>query len=801
MHMTAMTALLSHWRRRPIQLLTLVVGLALATALWSAVEAINAEARASYARAAALLGQNRLDGLASVDGRRLDEAIFVKLRRAGWLVSPMLEGVRRFGSARIKVLGIDPLTLPAEAQAALSSPGSLAGFLSRSGLVLAAPETADKLRGMVTQEIREAADVPPGVAITDIGQAQALLDAPGQISRLVLAPEQPMGQPPLETLAPELVRKAPSAAGDIARLTDSLHLNLKAFGLLSFAVGLFIVHATIGLAFEQRRPLVRTLRALGVPGRTLMGLMLAELALLAVAGGVIGVALGYAVAAALLPDVAATLSGLYGASVAGSLTLRGSSVAEALAMALAGTLMAAGQGLWRLTSLPLLVSAQPQAWLGASERVLRLQIAAAAVLYAVAGAIHAFGTGLFWGFVLMGVVLLASALALPWLLMLVLTAGARLSAGPLQQWFWADTRQQLSGLSLALMALLLALATNVGVGTMVSSFRQTFVGWLDQRLASELYVSARSEKEAAAIGAWLAARADAVLPIAQAEGQIEGQPVTIYGVADHATYREHWPLIASGEDTWDKVAKGRAVLVNEQLARRMKLGPGDTITIPGGWRTTIAGIYSDYGNPLAQVMIGIEQLTSRYPEAQRLRFAVRVDPAKAAVVAGDLKETFDLPEETVIDQAGVKALSIATFERTFTVTAALNVLTLGIAGVAMLASLLTLASMRVTQVAPVWAIGVTKSALARLEVVRSALLAALTAIVSVPLGLALAWVLLTVVNVEAFGWRLPMFLFPNEWLTLGVMAMLAAVLAAALPALTLARLSPSALLKVFADER
>ena len=45
----------------------------------------------------------------------------------------------------------------------------------------------------------------------------------------------------------------------------------------------------------------------------------------------------------------------------------------------------------------------------------------------------------------------------------------------------------LPGLSLALMALMLALATNIGVGTMVSSFRQTFVGWLDQRLVSEFY--------------------------------------------------------------------------------------------------------------------------------------------------------------------------------------------------------------------------------------------------------------------------------------------------------------------------
>ena len=42
-----LAALLSHWRRHPGQAATLELGLALATALWTGVQAINAEARAS----------------------------------------------------------------------------------------------------------------------------------------------------------------------------------------------------------------------------------------------------------------------------------------------------------------------------------------------------------------------------------------------------------------------------------------------------------------------------------------------------------------------------------------------------------------------------------------------------------------------------------------------------------------------------------------------------------------------------------------------------------------------------------
>jgi putative ABC transport system permease protein len=72
---------------------------------------------------------------------------------------------------------------------------------------------------------------------------------------------------------------------------------------------------------------------------------------------------------------------------------------------------------------------------------------------------------------------------------------------------------------------------------------------------------------------------------------------------------------------------------------------------------------------------------------------------------------------------------------------------------------------------------------------------------ALPVGLALAWVLLAVVNVEAFGWRLPMQVFPADWLRLLALSVLAAGIAAAFPALRLSRLAPARLLQVFSQER
>jgi putative ABC transport system permease protein len=788
---TALSALLSHWRRHPLQLAMLLLGLALATALWSGVQAINAEARAAYARAAGTLGQDRLDRLVGP----LTVARYAELRREGWPVSPVLEG--RIGAVR--VLGIEPLTLPEGAGVSGLPTLSEAGGLLAGQAVLVHPETPQRIgaAGLFDGvEIVTSPDLPPMTVLADIGLVERLLDQPGQVTALLIDPARPLPGP----IPPDLTLQKAAPDDGLARLTDSFHLNLTAFGFLAFAVGIFIVHSAVGLAFEQRRPVFRTLRSLGVSARQLGGLVLVELLTLALVAGVAGVALGYTVAAALLPDVAATLGGLYGAPVPGALTLRADWALAGIAMAVLGTLVAAAQGLWQVWRLPILASAQPRAWGRASGRARRMQAVAGLALWVLGGLALVVGQGLWAGFVVLAGLLLGAALVLPFVLAGLLALTTRAASGVLGGWFWADTRQQLPGLSLALMALLLAVATNVGVGTMVASFRSTFTGWLDQRLASELYVTAEDVAEAERMRVWLEPRVDAVLPIIEADQMLGGQPGTVYGVADHATYRQNWPLLSAVPDVWDLVRDGTGVLVNEQMARRQGLALGDPVELPSG-TLPVVGVYSDYGNPSPQIILGMIAFQARYPDAVGLRFALRLPPDRVDAVSAELRAEFGLQDGALVDQAGIKAFSLAVFDRTFTVTGALNGLTLGVAALAMLASLLTLAGLRLPQLAPVWAMGLTRRRLAGMDLLRTVVLAALTAVLALPLGLALAWVLLAVVNVEAFGWRLPMQIFPGDWLRLLAAALVAALAAGLLPALKLAKTSPAAMLRVFANER
>jgi putative ABC transport system permease protein len=812
-----LAVLLSHWRRHPMQLATLLIGLISATALWSGVQALNQQARHSYDRAAATFGGTRTAMLAATNGVIFPQKLFVDLRRAGWPVSPVLEGRIQIGGRSFRLMGIEPVTLPSEVgNAPTIGRARLQAFMTPPGEMLVAPETLADLKlaegarpeasGAVLPPLRVQPNLVPGVLVVDIGIAQTILKMPDQLSRLLVGKASGK-RATLEGVTGDKLRLIePDAETDLERLTDSFHLNLTAFGLLSFFVGLFIVNSAIGLAFEQRLPVLRTLRACGVSARMLNAVLVLELVSLALVAGLVGLVCGYFIAGALLPDVAASLRGLYGAQIPGQLTLQPQWWFAGIAISILGALAAAATSLTKALRLPLLATAQPYAWQQAQRRWLTWQSALAFVAFAAAGGFLWFGDSLISGFAVLAAMMLGAALILPMFLEIALSIGQRYARAPLGIWFWADSRQQLSGLSLALMALLLALAVNVGVSTMVESFSRTFLVWLDGRLAADVYVNAANDAQAAEIRAWLRERpeVEAILPGGRADTQFAGAPLEVLGLPDHATYRDNWTLLQSVDNAWKRLRPGNAALVSEQLSRRLNLSVGDRIEVPasgGNWPLDVVGIYADYGNPKNQIAVNFAALTRRFPEIPLTRMGLRVAPENIPAVISALKEKFGLDDRSIADQATMKAESTRIFNRTFSVTAALNTFTLGVAGIALLTSLLTLANSRLPQLAPLWAIGITRRRLAAIELLKTMSVALITTIFALPLGLLVAWCLLAIVNVKAFGWRLPFHVFPLQLLWLTGVAMVAAMAASVLPVIRLARMQPASLIRIFANER
>src|SRR5947209_949584 len=193
-----LAVLMSHWRRHPMQLATLLIGLISATALWSGVQALNQQARDSYQRAAATFGGARTAMLVSRNGATFPQQLFVDLRRAGWPVSPVLEGRVLIEGRSFKLLGIEPLTIPVEVgNAPAVGRSGLQSFLTPPGETLVAPEVLADLavaegatpllsNNLSLPPLRVQPQLVPGVLVVDIGVAQRLLNRPDQISRLLV---------------------------------------------------------------------------------------------------------------------------------------------------------------------------------------------------------------------------------------------------------------------------------------------------------------------------------------------------------------------------------------------------------------------------------------------------------------------------------------------------------------------------------------------------------------------------------------------------------------------------------------
>jgi len=135
--------------------------------------------------------------------------------------------------------------------------------------------------------------------------------------------------------------------------------------------------------------------------------------------------------------------------------------------------------------------------------------------------------------------------------------------------------------------------------------------------------------------------------------------------------------------------------------------------------------------------------------------------------------------------------SMAVFDRTFRITEVLRLLSVAVAFVGILSALMAVQLERRKEFAVLRALGLTRGQVSLLIMIESAVLGLLAALLAVPAGLAMAWVLTDAIQYRAFGWTMPFLMnaTPLGWtLLLGVAA---ALLAGLYPAWQASRHDPA----------
>ena len=805
-------ALLSHYWRHPWQAVFLLAGLVAGVALWSAVQIINSHARASYAEADFVLGAQATHWIRSRSGAGIAQADYIALRRAGFRqVFPVVQArVSTADNAPLAIIATDLLALPA---GMAGEGGDALGDANLDWLAFVQPPyqawfpaaMADEL-GVAEGEqlvLRDGRALPPALIAAreqqgrqifmDVGAALSLLGR-DTFTALAVGPISPDTAARLAAALPaDLMLEANQQRLDLTQLTASLHTQLTAMSLLSFAVGLFIVFNAVRFSLWYRRPTLRTLRLVGVSVRALTLAIVTETLVWSVVGCALGLLAGFGIGHALLPSVSASLQNLYGAVVGAELLLDPVTIAIAWGMTLIGLAFALAWPLLLQLRGPVLPGGSASAGVLADARARR-------VLLIGAGGLALAAVGVYWqmasvieGFVLLGLVLFAAAWALPQALASAhRLLGRALAGAPLvQRWIVSDGWAQLPALRTAMMALLLALTANLGVETLVGSFRTALAGWLDQRIGADIYVnSARLDTRGfvadPANAGWLAtghARTGVTI-------RWQGRPTKVYGLDTTTPDTRALPLAQSAPDALARWAGGeRLILANEQAHYLGGLRLGQTVTLltdGGPADYTVAGFFHDYGNPYYQFYLPREALARGWRDVSSTGLALWLKPgvsaetAEAALVAAGVK-----PGEWFA-QGDIKRLSMKIFDRTFAMTAAMNTLTLLVAGAALLTALLAILHERLPEFAQWRALGVTRRELLRVIAVPLALFVTLTWLAAIPLGALLSWLLIHDLNVMSFGWSMPMLWSPTPALKLGLLSagIVALVLAVVLSQLT-----------------
>jgi len=136
----------------------------------------------------------------------------------------------------------------------------------------------------------------------------------------------------------------------------------------------------------------------------------------------------------------------------------------------------------------------------------------------------------------------------------------------------------------------------------------------------------------------------------------------------------------------------------------------------------------------------------------------------------------------------LRADALAIFERTFTITGALNLLATVVAFIGVLSALMALQIERTRELGMLRANGMTLRQLWRMTLLETGLMGGTAGLLAMPTGFLLALILVYIINLRSFGWTIRLDLQWETFAQAMVVAVVSALLAAIYPMLRLGRL-------------
>ena len=804
--------------RRRMATLFSFIAIVLGVALGMAVQAVHEAALSEFGRGLrAMVGEADLQVVGPRGG--FDENVYALLASRPEVAeaSPILElQVKRAGSEEnlelpsLQLLGIDlfalarvtPVLLPkpastAERLAALAEDSVFLSSAAQSALGRKPGDEIEFQAGTQYRRFKIAGEIP-GVAenrqlaVMDIAAVQSHFGKLGRLTRIDLKlaegvmPDQ--ARPALQAILPAgVLIEVPEAAADQAgNLSRAYRVNLTLLAAIALLTGGFLVFSAQALSVVRRRSEFAFLRALGLARRSLFGWLLAEGAMVGLAGGIVGVMLGHGLAWGALALLGGDLGAGYFSGLKPTLQFQ----PQVMVIYVALGLLAGVAGAWlpareAATVSPAqalkagdeaaLLGGHGHPWLGLG---LLLASLAACAIPAQDGL--PVGGYLAVACLLAGGVMLLPALAAAIARLLpdrgpvpARLARARLGAAP-------------GHAVVAAAGVLTSVALAAAMAIMVASFRDSVDQWLYQLLPADLYLRAGQAQSSGYLDETLQARISSINGVDRSNFTRHDNLRLAAGKAPVALIAR--PIAADGSDLplVGPVRQGEqpAIWISEAMLDIYGWRVGQKVSLPLAGKLvelTVAGVWRDYSRQTGAIMINLDDYRRLTGDRLINDAAIDLAPgANADQVAAALTAMAGPGVLEIARPGEIRALSLRIFDRTFAVTYLLEAvaIAIGLAGVA--ASFAALASARRREFGMLRHLGLTRRQIGWMLAQEGALAAGVGVLAGLLAGGAIGLVLIEVVNRQSFHWSMDLHV---PWASLALFAtglILLAALAAVL---------------------
>lgn len=655
------------------------------------------------------------------------------------------------------------------------------------------------------------------VIVADIGAAMKLTRKEGKLDSIDV--RLPPGRT-LEAWQTLLREQLPSSLSvqpqgtrtdENRKMLAAFRWNLHVLSYIALVVGGFLIYNAISISVVRRRNEIGVVRALGAERRLITYGFLAEALFFGLTGSAVGVLLGRLLAVGAVGLIGSTVQALYVSSQPAAIRFTAAGVLTGVALGLAISLLAAFAPAFEAGRVPP-IEAMAR---GREEYVAAVRsrgvLPWALAMLAVGGALTKLppvDSQPIFGYIAVMLLIGGTAALIPSIVAFSAGTISRVVErliGVEALLAMRSLRGSVGRTSVLAAALATAVAMTASVGIMVGSFRKTVAVWMDDQLRADFYLrpaGTSSADQHPTMSPDIAARIAAIPGVTAVDRfraypiSYQGLPATLAGTdtsPDDSDSTEFLPS-EDGDAILRKLPTGDFVVVSEPFANKHHVHVGSILTLPlaGAMRRfTVLGIYYDYSAESGYIVLNWNTLMKYLPDPAVSSVAVYLKAhANRAAVHREIDSIIGGRAVLVFPNAVLRSSAIATFDRTFRITYALEAVAVIVAVMGIAGALLAMVIDRRREFALLRFLGAAKPQIRRIILCEAGLLGLLANGIGLVLGTALSLILIFVINKQSFGWTIQ-FHWPVELLLLALTGIyLATVIAGLYPARTAVRMNP-----------